>query len=106
MKTSPVVRADTKLSGSPPFVYVDVRFRSKRELDDLIDALTELRDGKGQDFDQVHLQDTHLSKGGRGPLSAMEVNFHRPGKKRDSQEHAAMREGAKMAKAFRRKRAI
>ena len=103
-KLSPVVRADTKLCGSPPHVFVDVRFGSKEEIDRLIDALTQLRDTGEGDFDHVHLQDRNLRPGAKCPLSAMEVNFYRPGKKREGADYKAMLDGAELSKRSIRKR--
>ncbi len=80
-KPSPVIKADVKFMGKPPWLCVDVRFRNRAELDALIQALTILRDGGRQDFDHVHLQDISLTvSGSRGT----EVTFYRHGKKRDN----------------------
>jgi len=77
---SPVVRADVKFYGPPPHLCVDVRFRSRAEIDRLIRELTRLRDTKGRQFDHVHLQDTRLRPG--SSLEETEVNFYRPRRRR------------------------
>lgn len=71
---SPVVFADSKFFGTDQNLCVDVLFRDRTELDQLIQALTALRDSTGDEADHVHLQD-----GGRGRSGApAEVTFHRP----------------------------
>jgi hypothetical protein len=62
---SPVVTADVRFYGPPPFLCVDVRFRSRAEIDRLIRELTRLRNTKGREFDHVHLQDARLRPGGQ-----------------------------------------
>lgn len=78
---SPVTLADCKITtyGSGP-LCVDVRFDSKTQLDDLIEALSLLRDAT--DFDHVHLQDAPSA----GPQSSAstEIVFHMPGSRFDS----------------------
>ena len=78
---SPVTRADCKITTyevGP--LCVDVRFASKARLDDLIQALSMLRDGS--DFDHVHLQDEVGT--GRQSSASTEIVFHLPGSCFDS----------------------
>lgn len=78
---SPVTLADCKITtyGEGP-LCVDVRFDSKAQLDDLIDALSLLRDAT--DFDHVHLQDGPV--GGKPSSASTEIVFHMPGSCFDS----------------------
>jgi len=71
---SPVAFADCKYCGGEHF-YVDVRFPTLTDLDDLIAALQQLK--TATDFDHVHLQDFALSPA--SPSSSAEVVFHQPG---------------------------
>lgn len=78
---SPVTLADCKITtfeDGP--LCVDVRFDTKAQLDDLIEALSLLRDAT--DFDHVHLQDD--SKTGRQSVARTEIVFHMPGSCFDS----------------------
>jgi hypothetical protein len=78
---SPVTLADCKITtyeDGP--LCVDVRFDSKAQLDDLIQALSMLRDAT--DFDHVHLQDAPSA--GRKSCASMEIVFHLPGSCFDS----------------------
>ena len=59
---------------------VDVRFDSKAQLDDLIKALSLLRDAT--DFDHVHLQDRPHA--GSQSAASAEIVFHLPGSCFDS----------------------
>ncbi|MAT72204.1 MAG: hypothetical protein CMJ58_22075 [Planctomycetaceae bacterium] len=73
MLTSTVVRADSKFLGTGQFLCVDVRFRTNAQLDELIRALTELRDSEDTDTSAVIVQD---GSGGRDGKEA-EITFHR-----------------------------
>jgi hypothetical protein len=78
---SPVTLADCKITtyeDGP--LCVDVRFKSKAQLDDLIRALSLLREAT--DFDHVHLQDD--PKTGRPSSASTEIVFHMPGSCFDS----------------------
>ena len=78
---SPVTQANCKITtykDGP--LCVDVRFDSKTQLDDLINALSLLREAT--DFDHVHLQDDPVA-GGQSTAST-EVVFHMPGSCFDS----------------------
>ena len=78
---SPVTQADCKITtyeDGP--LCVDVRFVSQTQLDDLIRALSLLRDAT--DFDHVHLQDDPVT-GGQSTAST-EIVFHLPGSCFDS----------------------
>ena len=102
---SPVVKADVKFAGCPNYLHVDVRFRSKEEIDTLISALTRLRDTQGYDFDHVHLQDISLAY---GRIVEAEVAFNRPGLERDELSMDMLTEAqkwlGKVAKKDRKKR--
>jgi len=76
MKMSPVIKTDVKYSGRPQHLNVEVRFQSKAEINELIEALKELRESQGDDFDHFHLQDYSLAP---GTVGLAEVNFFRPG---------------------------
>ena len=81
---SPVTHADCKITtyeNGP--LCVDVRFDSKPQLDDLIRALSLLRDAT--DFDHVHLQNDPMT-GGQSAAST-EIVFHLPGSCFDSIRH-------------------
>ena len=71
-----LVQADVKFHGSPPHLCVDARFRDRAHLDELIHALTALRDSAGDDPDHFHLQDGGPA---RRPGASAEVTFFRPG---------------------------
>jgi hypothetical protein len=75
---SPVIRADARFCGDRKWVHVNVWFREKDELGRLINALTELRDTVGDDYDHVHLQHYDLAAG--HPIGLAEVNLFRPGR--------------------------
>ena len=75
---SPVIRADARFSGYRKWLHVNVWFRGKDELDKLINALIELRDTVGDEYDHVHLQHHDLAPG--HPAGLAEVNFFRPGR--------------------------
>jgi len=81
-KMSPVVYADARFCGGPQFLHVGIWFNGKSELDELVKALTDLRDTAGDDFDHVHLQRDGLSK--NSPAGDAEVIFYRPGHKPDN----------------------
>ena len=74
---SPVIRADSKFFGSPPFLCVDVRFETVEQLDALITALAKLREFPIDGFDHVHLQDTALGPT-RIQTALAEVTFWHP----------------------------
>jgi len=78
---SPVTQANCKITtyDDGP-LCVDVRFDSKTQLDDLIQALSLLRDAP--DFDHIHLQDDPQT--GRPSAASTEIVFHRPGSCFDS----------------------
>jgi hypothetical protein len=78
---SPVTLADCKITTyeSGP-LCVDVRFDSKTQLDELIQALSMLRDAT--DFDHVHLQDAPSAV--RQSSASTEIVFHMPGSCFDS----------------------
>lgn len=90
---SPVVKADARFSGSKKWLHVNVWFRDKNEIDNLIHALTELRDTVGDDFDHVHLQ--HHAEAPGWPIGLAEVNFFRPGRPADEIEIQMTEEAAK-----------
>ncbi|MCA9238112.1 MAG: hypothetical protein KDA44_21715 [Planctomycetales bacterium] len=75
MLTSTVVRADSRFLGTGQFLCVDVQFRTTAQLDELIRALTELRNGGQDQVEAVVIQD---GCGGRDGREA-EITFHRPG---------------------------
>lgn len=79
-RPSPVIQADVKLLGDLRMLCVDVRFRSRSELNGLIQALTALRDAGENDADHFHLQDARLQS---KDVVATEVTFYRPRKRRD-----------------------
>ena len=72
---SPVTFADCKITTyeDGPFC-VDVRLNTKKQLDDLIQALSMLRDAA--DFDHIHLQD--VQEAGRLSSASTEIVFHMP----------------------------
>jgi hypothetical protein len=74
---SRVVRADARFSGYRQGLCVNVWFSEKSELQDLIDALIELRDSVGDQPDHVHLQHYDLCSPGR-QAGLAELNFFRP----------------------------
>ena len=74
---SPVIRADSKFFGSPPFLCVDVRFDSAEQLDALIAALTKLREFPAEGFDHVHLQDSGLGRS-HTQTALAEITFWHP----------------------------
>jgi len=74
---SPVIHADTKFFGAPPFLCVDVRFADISQLDALIAALTQLREFPSNGFDHVHLQDTALAPS-HTQTALAEVTFWHP----------------------------
>ena len=59
---------------------VDVRFNTKKQLDDLIQALSMLRNAV--DLDHIHLQDD--KEAGRPSSASTEIVFHMPGSCFDS----------------------
>jgi hypothetical protein len=72
---SPVTLADCKITtyeDGP--LCVDVRFNTKEQLDDLIQALSMLRNAV--DFDHIHLQDD--TEAGRRSSASTEIVFHMP----------------------------
>lgn len=78
---SPVTLADCKITtyeDGP--LCVDVRFNTKEQLDDLIQALSMLRNAV--DFDHIHLQDD--TEAGRLSSASTEIVFHMPGSCFDS----------------------
>jgi hypothetical protein len=78
---SPVTLANCKITtyeDGP--LCVDVRFETKAQLDDLIEALSLLRDVT--DFDHVHLQDD--PNAGMRSTASTEIVFHMPGSCFDS----------------------
>ena len=94
---APVVHADVKLICSPPRKWVDIRFKSTKEIDSLIDALRRLRDTKSGEFDLVHLHDHHLCS----HSTAIEINLHRPRKKRDRYDNEYVRESSKLLRKMK-----
>lgn len=80
-KLSPVIKADVKLMGDLRMLSVDVRFKSRAELDGFILALTVLRDSASDGFDHVHLQDSRMPN---SDSASTEVTFYRPRKRRDA----------------------
>ena len=68
----------TTFEGGP--LCVDVRFETKEQLDDLIEALSLLR--VATDFDHVHLQDDPV--GGSTSVASTEIVLHMPGSCFDS----------------------
>jgi hypothetical protein len=80
-----MTRADCKITtcGDGP-LCVDVRFDSRAQLEDLIQALSLLRDAT--DFDHVHLQDVRVP--GRTSNASTEIVFHLPGSCFDSTRDA------------------
>ncbi len=80
-KPSPVIKADVKLMGDLRMLSVDVRFKSRAELDGFIHALTVLRDSASDGFDHVHLQDSGMPN---SDSASTEVTFYRPRKRRDA----------------------
>jgi hypothetical protein len=91
-----VTLADCKIitSGDGP-LGVDVRFSSRAELDDLIEALILLRDAT--DFDHVHLQDRMIS--GCSPSASTEIVFHLPGSCFDSIQQELVAEAGRRIEA-------
>jgi hypothetical protein len=75
---SPVVRSNVRFSGVSEFLHVNVWFSDRSELQKLIDALIDLRDSNGADFDHVHLQ--HYDYPASKQVGLAEVNFFRPGR--------------------------
>ena len=92
---SPVIRADSKFFGSPPFLCVDVRFASVAQLDALIDALTKLREFPADGFDHVHLQDTNLGPS-RTQTALAEVTFWHPSVQRDGSDDDGVAEARRI----------
>ena len=86
---SPVTLADCKITTyeDSPFC-VDVRFDSKAQLDDLIEALSLLRDAT--DFDHVHLQDD--PNVGRQSIAGTEIVFYMNGSCFDSTRDERIRD--------------
>ena len=80
-RNNPVTLADCKITTyeDGPFC-VDVRFNTKEQLDDLIQALSMLRNAA--DFDHIHLQDD--PEAGRLSSASTEIVFHLPGSCFDS----------------------
>lgn len=76
---SPVAYADAKFCGSGRFLWVDVGFDDREALDELIAALSSLRDAT--DFDHGHLQDAGLSA--KSNAGCAEIIFHQPGREPD-----------------------
>lgn len=72
-----VIRADARLAGFPPRFFATVVFRSIEELDDLIAALTSLRDGWDHPTGHIHLQD-HLLQQDRTDPTRLEITFFTP----------------------------
>jgi hypothetical protein len=93
---SPVTLADCKITTyeDGPFC-VDVRFETKAQLDDLIEALSLLRDAT--DFDHVHLQDDPNI--GRQSIAGTEIVFHMPGSCFDSTREELIREAERRIQA-------
>ena len=90
---SPVVRGEVRHFAAPPCSCVDVRFRSKGELQQLIAALTSLLSSGGEEFDHVHLQDRSVASVERRIVrGATEITFHRPGKRPDEAERLCLRQ--------------
>lgn len=96
---SPVIRADSKFFGSPPFLCVDVRFAGVEQLDALIAALTKLREFPADGFDHVHLQDS-----APGPVPAQtalaEVTFWHPSVQRDEGDYGCVADAARALAAL------
>jgi len=92
---SPVIRADSKLFGSPPFLCVDVRFANTHELDALIAALSKLRDFPAGGFDHVHLQDTALGPS-RAQTGLAEVTFWHPSAQRTASDDDCVSEAERI----------
>ena len=68
-----VVNVDARLCGFAPHFYASVVFRSRDELDALIDSLTELRNGWDHPTGHIHLQD-HALTSDRDP-TRLEITF-------------------------------
>ena len=88
---SPVVRADSKFFGAPPFLCVDVRFESMAQLDELIAALSRLREQSECGFNHVHLQDLERKSGAKAAAGA-EVTFWHPSVQRSETEETCVAE--------------
>ena len=91
-KMSPVIRGDVRFAGDREWLHVNVWFHDKNELDMLISALLQLRDGVGNEFDHVHLQHYDLFPGREAGIA--EVNFFRPGRRRTDIERDSVRTAA------------
>lgn len=83
---SPVIRADSKFFGPPPFLCVDVRFANTAQLDALIAALIKLREFPPDGFDHVHLQDTALGPSDTQAAST-EITFWHPSVQRTESDN-------------------
>ncbi len=91
---SPVIEADSKLFGLPPFLCVDVRFPSVEALEALIAALTKLRDFPDDGFDHVHLQDK------KSAPSSAELIFWHPSVQRDEGDRTCVSEAGRILAAL------
>jgi len=89
-RMSPVVFAETHFAGCNRGLYVDVRFHDKTEMNRLIEALIELRDTDGGDFDHVHLQQHGMQKS--SVSGDAEIIFYRPGRMADEIENELIEE--------------
>ena len=72
-----VVRADSRLCGSPLSIHASVVFRSRSDLDNLIVALERLHDNWDHPTAHFHLQDYELSSDSCDP-SQLEITFCTP----------------------------
>jgi hypothetical protein len=93
---SPVIGADSKFFGSPPSLCVDVRFSTIEQLDELIAALSKLREFPFDGYDHVHLQD---SAHGLNATSA-EVTFWHPAVQRTDIDGECLAEAATTLSKF------
>ena len=76
------MNADVRFYGDGPFLCVDVRFSTRKALDQLIDGLTTLRRQNARESDHIHLQHPAVSR--HRPFAGAEVVFFRPRKRRNS----------------------